>query len=103
MRTYKIYLDRIEIDFDNPHPEPANLEYKLNALSSDLFNAFLSCGLGKGRTYRRLALLIDNLASLSVFNEYSKEVHVVRVLRYSLSFLRRFNFPDFQINILDYV
>lgn len=103
MRIYNIYLDRIDISFDDCVPGIPTLEYKLNALSSDLLNVYLSSALGKRITYYRMSILIDNLVSLYVFNKDAKEVNVVGVLRCSLSFLRSFKFPDFQINILNHV
>lgn len=101
MRTYTIYLDRIEISFDNCNQ--VTLEYKLNALSADLFNAYLCSGLGKGKTYRRLSLIIDYLSNIVVHNVDVNEASAIGVLRHSLLFLRRFNFPDFQIHILNHV
>lgn len=103
MTTYTIYLDRIEIAFDDYHYRDASLVYKLTSLSNDLYHVNVLCGLGKGVTYRRLSLLIDNLVKLSFFCKDVDEVSVVGVLRYSLCFLRRFKFPDFQIILLNHV
>lgn len=98
MRTYYIYLDRIETDFDE-----LTLEPKLISLSQELFNVYLSMPLGKGSTYRHMSYLIEDLVRAIDFNNSVDEVSVVGVLRHSLSFLRRHKFPDFQINILNHV
>lgn len=101
MRIYTIYLDRIEISFDDCNQ--GSLEYKLVALSQDLLNYYFSLPLGKGTTYRSLAYLIEDLVNVLDFTKYVDEVHLVGILRNSLCFLRRFKFPDFQINILNHV
>ena len=101
MRTYNIYLDRIEISFDDCNQD--TLEYKLVALSQDLFSYYLSLPLGKGTTYRSMSYIIEDLVNVLDFTKYVDEVHVVGILRNSFSFLRRYKFPDFQINILNHV
>ena len=102
MRIYNIYLDRIEF-FDGQRLHSASLEFKLYSLAADLYSLFIHSGLGKCHTYRRMALLIDNLRKVILYNEGVNEEYVVGVLRYSLSFLRRYKFPEFQINILNHV
>lgn len=101
MRTYNIYLDRIEISFDDCNQ--GSLEYKLVALYQDLFNYYLSLPLGKGITYRCMSFIIEDLVNVLDFSKFVDEVRVVGILRNSLSFLRRHKFPEFQINILNHV
>lgn len=102
MTTYTIYLDRIEMAFDGRVSGTASLDYILTSLSSDLYLEFLSSAYGKGYSYRSLSLLIDHLAYLLESNDIDNVASVLGVLRYSLSFLRRFKFSDFQINILNH-
>lgn len=101
MRTYYIYLDRIEVSFDNC--TEATLEHKLVALSQDLFSFYLSLPLGKGTTYRCMSYIIEDLLNVLDFSKHVDETHVVGILRNSLCFLRRFDFPDFQIKIFNHV
>lgn len=101
MRIYNIYLDRIEISFDDCNQ--GNLEYKLVSLSQDFFNFYLSLPLGKGSTYRCISYIIEDLVNVLDFSKSVDEVHVVGILRNSFSFLRRHKFPEFQINILSHV
>lgn len=103
MTTYSIYLDRIEISYGNGLNGPFTLEDILISLSQDLYNYYLSTRLGKGITYRRISYIIDDLVNITDFRKPVDEVSIVDILRYSLSFLRRFEFPDFQINILNHV
>jgi hypothetical protein len=101
MRIYNIYLDRIEIAFDDC--TQGTLEYKLVALSQDLFSFYLTLPLGKGTTYRCMSYIIEDLVNVLDFSKHVDETHVVGILRNSLSFLRRFKFPEFQINIINHV
>lgn len=103
MRTYNIYLDRIEVLGDNGLVTTSTLRNKLLFLSSDFYNYVRSTRLGKGCTYRRMSFLIDELVNLIDNTSDVNETSVVGVLRYSLSFVRRFEFPHFQINILNHV
>lgn len=103
MTTYIIYLDRIEIFLDDYHYGDAKLDYKLTSLSNDLYHIFVHSGLGKGISYRRQSLLIDNLVNVIASIKDVDEVSVVGVLRNSLFSLRRFKFPDFQIKLLNHV
>ena len=103
MTTYNIYLDRIEVIGDKGTIMTCSLRYKLLFLSSDLYNVFLSRRLGKGQTYRRMSFIIHDLVHIIDKIEDVNEEHVVAILRNSLSFLRRYEFTDFQINILNHV
>lgn len=103
MTTYNIYLDRIEVFSDKRAKITCSLRYKLLFLSSDFYNVFLSMRLGKGFTYRRMSFIINDLVNIIDNIEDVNEEHVVDILRNSLSFLRRFEFPDFQIKILNHV
>lgn len=103
MRTYNIYLDRIEISFGESFQGPSTLKEILISLSQDLYNFYLSLRLGKGITYRRMSYLIDDLVNITDFRKPVDEISIVDLLRNSLCFLRRFDFPDFQINILNHV
>lgn len=103
MRTYNIYLDRIEISFGNSFQGPYTLEYKLVSLFQDLYNFYLSLPLGRGITYRRVSIFIEELVYAIVPNNSFDEAFAVGILRNYLCFLRRFKFPDFQINILNHV
>lgn len=103
MRIYNIYLDRIEISYDNSLKGPFDLEEILISLSQDLYNFYLSLRLGKGITYRRLSYVIDDLVNLVDFTKTVDEVSIVDILRNTLCSLPRFKFPDFQINLLNHV
>lgn len=100
MRIYNIYLDHIEVSIDDC--TDVTLEHKLVALSQDLLNFYFSLPLDRGTTYRTLAYLIDDLVNTLDF-KYVDEFYLVGVLRNAFCFLRRFDFPDFQINILNHV
>lgn len=101
MRIYNFYFDRIELSFDNR--TFGNLEYILVSLSQDLFQHYLSLPLGKGYTYRCMSYIITDLVNVLDFTKKEDEFHVVNILRNSFSFLKRRQFPDFQINILNHV
>lgn len=103
MRTYNIYLDRIEISLGNSFRGSYTLEYKLVSLFQDLYQFYLSLPLGRGITYRRVSIFIEELVYAIVPNKSLDEAFAVGILRNYLCFLRRFKFPDFQINILNYV
>ena len=103
MRTYNIYLNRIEISYGNNLNGPFTLEEILNSLSEDLYKFYLSLPLGKGITYRRMSNLIDDLVNIIDFRKHVDEESIVDILHNSLCSLRRFRFPDFQINILNHV
>lgn len=100
MRTYNIYLDRIETSFENC--TDCSLRYKLVSLSKDLLKFYYSLPFGIGTTYRSLGYLIEDLVNTLDF-EYVDQSHLVGILRNSLSSLPRFKFSDFQINILNHV
>lgn len=102
MTTYTIYLNRIEVSFDNIQCS-ATLDYKLRSLADHLFDASLRVGLGKGSTYRRISCLIDNLLDVIDSRQDVNEESVAYVLRCALSFLRRLKFRYFQIIILNHV
>ena len=103
MTTYNIYLDRIEVSFDDSYQGYLNLESILTSLSIHLYNQFLSRPLGKGITYRRMSYLIDDLINVIDFSKSVDEVSVVGILRHSLCFLHHFKFNNFQINLLNHV
>lgn len=103
MRIYNIYLDRIEISYTAGFKGPFTFEEILISLSHDLYNYYISLRPGKGITYRRLFLIIDDLVNLTDFRKPVDEISIVDILRYTLCSLRRFKFPDFQINILNHV
>lgn len=103
MRSYTIYLDRIEISYGNSLKGPFTFEEILISLSQDLYNFYLSLRLGKGITYRRMSYIIDDVVNITDFRKPVDEISIVDLLRNTLCSLRRFDFPDFKINILNHV
>lgn len=103
MRSYNIYLDRIEISYGNSLKGPFTLEEILSSLAEDLYNFYLTLPLGKGIIYRRLSYLISDLVNITDFRKPPDVISIVDILRNSLCFLRRSEFPDFHINILNHV
>ena len=101
MRTYNIYFDRIKVSFDNC--TDVTLEHILDALSEDLFKYYLTLPIGQGTNYLRISYIIHDLVHVLDNTRFVDDVHVVGILRNSLSFLRRLKFPDFQINIINHV
>lgn len=103
MRTYNIYLDRIEICYGNSLKGPFTLEEILSSLAEDLHNFYYTFPSGKGITYCRLSYIISDIVNITDFRKPPDLLSIVDLLRNSLSFLRRSEFPDFQINILNHV
>lgn len=104
MTYYTIYLDRIEISYDNSSLKgPSTLQEILISLSQDFYNFYLSLCSGQGIIYRRLSFIIDDLVNITDFRKPVDEVSLVDLLRNTLCFLRRSEFPSFKINILNHV